>query len=200
MSQPIASIASQSASLTIAVFDASAADRWVPAKPAEPTTQVSGHPAEIIRGLANGEHATPIDVGPSTGYAFELEGTSGKIELYRSGDSLVLVAPPRGWWRDNHPDQAVDELFTAALESAEDASEVGSLELTSGKLLAVYMWMQNVASAHVLDVPNGGSVELSDRAGVVIDLGVGTYQLARHELDADWDEAAKLVAMYVMPA
>lgn len=52
----------------------------------------------------------------------------------------------------------------------------------------------------MIDVPNGGSVELSDRAGVVVDLGVGTYRLARHELEAEWDNAAKLVAMYVLPA
>ncbi len=199
MLTPIASIDSQTTSLTVAVFDASSAGQWVPAREADPAPHNTGHPWEIISGLARNEHATPIDVGPAVGLAFELEGTSGKIELYRSGESLVLVAPPRGWWQENHPDEEFDNLFTAALESAEDATDVGALELSSGKLLAVYMWMQNVDAARVLDVPNGGAVELSDRAGVVVDLGVGTYRVARHELEAEWDDSAKLVAMYVIP-
>ena len=66
--------ASLNASHTIAVFDAQAATDWIPTKPAATKAQISGHPAEIMRGLSKGEEITAIDVGASSGYAFELEG------------------------------------------------------------------------------------------------------------------------------
>src|ERR1700730_10692729 len=101
MTPPIGSIASLNASLTIAVFDAMTATEWVPTKPAATKAQFTGHPAEIMRGLAKGEEVTAIDVGASSGYAFELEGKSGRIDAYLLEDgTLALVAPPRAWWID----------------------------------------------------------------------------------------------------
>jgi hypothetical protein len=92
--QPIGSIASLNASLTIAIFDARAATEWIPTKPAATKAQFTGHPAEIMRGLGKGEDVTAIDVGASSGFAFELEGKSGRIDAYRLDDgTLALVAP-----------------------------------------------------------------------------------------------------------
>ncbi|MBC7975088.1 MAG: hypothetical protein H7138_08890, partial [Myxococcales bacterium] len=92
LAPPIGSIASLNASLTVAVFDARSAADWVPTKPAATKAQFTGHPAEVMRGLSKGPDATPLDVGASSGVAFELEGKSGKLEAYRLGDgTLALV-------------------------------------------------------------------------------------------------------------
>jgi len=205
MNQPIGSLASQTASLTIAVFDAAASAEWVPTKPAATKAQFTGHPAEVMRGLAKGEDVAAIDVGPSSGFAFELEGKSGRIAAYRTpGAALVLVAPPRGWWLEHHADhaEAIDALFDDVLGAADDASEVGELELTSGKLAVVYMWLKKVGAARELaaNLASGGAVEFGDgygdgNGGLIVDLGPGRYQLARHEIAAPWDAAQALVAM-----
>ena len=89
---PLATLSSANASLTVAVFDARSADAWVQTKAAENKAQFTGHPAEILRGLGKGEELTPIDVGPSTGVAFELEGTSGRLDAYRIEHGIALVA------------------------------------------------------------------------------------------------------------
>ena len=207
MPTPIGSIASQTASLTIAVFDASAAAEWVPTKPAATKAQFTGHPAEVMRGLAKGEEVAAVDVGASSGFAFELEGKSGKIDAYRTDAALVLVAPPRAWWIEHHADhaEAIDALFDKLLGAVADANEVGELELTSGKLVAVYMWLKKVGAARELatTVPSGGAIEFGDgygegNGGLIVDLGRGRYRLARHEIAAPWDEAQLLVAMYVV--
>jgi len=207
MPTPIGSIASQTASLTIAVFDASAAAEWVATKPAATKAQFTGHPAEVMRGLAKGEEVAAVDVGASSGFAFELEGKSGKIDAYRTDAALVLVAPPRAWWIEHHADhaEAIDALFDKLLGAVADANEVGELELTSGKLVAVYMWLKKVGAARELatTVPSGGAIEFGDgygegNGGLIVDLGRGRYRLARHEIAAPWDEAQLLVAMYVV--
>jgi hypothetical protein len=207
MPTPIGSIASQTASLTIAVFDASAAAEWVPTKPAATKAQFTGHPAEVMRGLAKGEEVAAVDVGASSGFAFELEGKSGRIAAYRTDTALVLVAPPRAWWLEHHADhaEAIDTLFDDILGAVDDANEVGELELTSGKLLAVYMWLKKVGAARELatSLPAGGVAEFGDgygdgNGGLIVDLGPGRYRLARHELPAPWDGDQALVAMYVV--
>jgi hypothetical protein len=207
MRTPIGSIASQTASLTIAVFDASAAAEWVPTKPAATKAQFTGHPAEVMRGLAKGEEVAAVDVGASSGFAFELEGKSGRIDAYRTDAALVLVAPPRAWWLEHHADHtdAIDSLFDDVLGSVDDANEVGELELTSGKLVAVYMWLKKVGAARELatTLPAGGALEFGDgygdgNGGLIVDLGPGRYRLARHELAAPWDGDQSLVAMYIV--
>ena len=131
---PIGTIASLNASLTIAVFDAQSANDWIPTKPAATKAQFSGHPAEIMRGLSKGEEIVAIDVGASSGYAFELEGKSGRLDVYRLDvGTLALVAPPRAWWIDpaHHGDHAeeVDALFVDLIGAAgvSEATEVGEL-------------------------------------------------------------------------
>jgi len=210
--QPIGSIASVNASLTIVVFDAQAATEWVPTRPAATKAQFTGHPAEIMRGLSKGEELTVIDVGPSSGYAFELEGKSGRIDAYRLDDrTLALVAPPHAWWIDpaRHADRIgdVDALFAAVLgaEAVSAAAEVGELELTSGKLAAVYLWFKKVGAARDLaaTVPAGGALSFGDgygegNGGLVVDLGVGRYRLLRAEHVAPWDANEAVIAMYLV--
>ncbi len=189
----IGSVSSLNASLVVAVFDARSAADWVPTRPAATKAQFTGHPAEVMRGLAKGEEVTPVDVGGSSGFAFELEGKSGKLEAYRLDDgTLALVAPPRASWHDA-------ALFDEMLASSADATEVGELELTSGKLAIVYLWHKKVGVARDLVVPAGGVVELADgygegNGGLIVDLGAGTYRLLRRELSSSDDET--LVAMY----
>jgi len=205
--QPIGSIASVNASLTIAVFDARSATDWVPTKPAATKAQFTGTPAEIMRGLSKGEELTAIDVGASSGFAFELEGTSGRIDAYRVDDTtLVLVAPPRAWWLEHHADHAadMDALFTEVLGGVGDATEAGQLELASGKLLAVYMWLKKVGAARDLaaTVPAGGALSFGDgygeNGGLIVDLGPGSYTMSRGEIAAPWDADQSLVAMYLV--
>ena len=210
--QPIGSLASLNASLTIAVFDAGSATDWVPTRPAATKAQFTGHPAEIMRGLSKGEELTPIDVGASSGYAFELEGTSGRIDAYRLDDAvLALVAPPRAWWIDpsHHGDHAsdVDALFADMLGASgrADAIEVGQLELRSGKLAAVYLWLKKVGAAKDLaaTVPIGGALEFGDgygegNGGLIVDLGPGRYLLLKREVAAPWADDQSLVAMYLV--
>ena len=209
---PLGSLASQNASLTIVVFDAKSATDWVPTKPAATKAQFTGHPAEVMRGLARGEEVTAIDVGASGGYAFELEGKSGRLDVYRLAEGVVaLVAPPRDWWLEPERHGAyaveVDALFAAALAedaAADDATEVGPLELPSGKLAAVYLWHKKIGSARDLasTVPAAGALAFGDgygsgNAGLIVDVGPGAYTLARRELEAPWDPAQALVVMYL---
>ncbi len=211
-SPPIGSLASLNASLTIVVFDARSATDWVPTRPAATKAQFTGHPAEVMRGLAKGEEVAAIDVGASGGYAFELEGKSGRLDVYRlADDTFALVAPPRDWWLDaaHHGAHAaeVDALFDAALAAdpaTEDATEVGPLELPSGKLAAVYLWHKKIGAARelALTVPRAGALAFGDgygagNAGLIVDVGPGTYALARRELEAPWDPAQALVVMYL---
>ncbi len=210
--QPIGSIASQNASLTIAVFDARTATEWVATKPAATKAQFTGHPAEIMRGLGKGEEVTAIDVGASSGFAFELEGKSGRLDAYRlDAGTLALVAPPRAWWRDpaHHGGQAdeVDALFAEVVGAGgvDEATEVGQLELPSGKLAAIYMWLKNVGAARDLasTVSIGGVLAFDDgygeaNGGLIVDLGPGRYLLLRREVAAPWDEDQSLVAMYLV--
>ncbi len=209
----IATIASPTASLTLVVFDASAATEWIPTKPAANKAQFTGHPAQVMRGLAKGEEVTTVDVGPSSGLAFELEGKSGRIEAYRTAAApLVLVAPPRTWWVEHHADHEIDALFAEALAArpigaGDDATEVGEIELTSGKLLAAYMWLKNMGAARELaaSMPSGGVVSFGDGYGdgdgaLIVDLGAGRYRLARHETPAPWDDDQVLVTMFLTPA
>lgn len=205
--QPIGSIASVNASLTIALFDARSATDWIPTKPAATKAQFTGTPAEIMRGLSKGEELTAIDVGASSGFAFELEGSSGRIDAYRvDDDTLVLVAPPRAWWLEHHGDHAaeIDTLFTEVLSGADDAVEAGQLELASGKLLAVYMWLKKVGAARDLaaTVPAGGALSFGDgygeNGGLIVDLGPGSYTMSRGERAAPWDTDQSLIAMYLV--
>jgi hypothetical protein len=210
--QPIGSIASLNASLTIAVFDAASATEWIPTKPAATKAQFTGHPAEIMRGLSKGEELTAIDVGASSGYAFELEGKSGRLDAYRLDDgTLALMAPSRAWWSDpaHHGDHAeeVAALFAEALDAnaIADATEVGQLELRSGKLVAVYMWLKKVGAARDLasTVPTGGALEFGDgygegNGGLIVDIGAGKYLLMRRDVAAPWDAAQSLVTMYLV--
>ena len=211
-SQPIGSIASLNASLTIAVFDARTATEWVPTKPAATKAQFTGHPAEVMRGLGKGEEITSIDVGASSGYAVELEGKSGRIDAYRLDDgTLALIAPPRAWWIDpaHHGDHAdeIDALFAdvVAAGGADEATEVGQLELPSGKLAAVYLWLKKVGAARDLaaTVPDGGALAFGDgygegNGGLIVDVGPGRFRLLRHEVAAPWDADQSLVAMYLV--
>lgn len=212
---PIGSLASQNASLTVVVFDARSATDWVPTKPAATKAQFTGHPAEVMRGLGKGEEVAAIDVGASGGYAFELEGASGRLDAYRLDDgTLVLAAPPRAWWLEaaRHADRTseVDALFAELLATPDvedgDATPVGELELTSGQLAVVYLWHKKVGAARELaaTVPPGGALAFGDgygesTGGLIVDLPPGTYQLLRGELTAPWDEDQALVAMYLVP-
>jgi hypothetical protein len=210
MQTPIGSIASLNASLTIAVFDARSATEWVPTKPAATKAQFTGHPAEVMRGLAKGEEATAVDVGASSGFAFELEGTSGRIDAYRVDDTtLALVAPPRAWWVEHHAEQvpAIDALFSKALSvsGVAQATDIGELELPSGKLAAVYLWLKKVGAARDLAaaLPAGGALEFGDgygdgNGGLIVDVGAGTHLLVRHELTAPWADEQTLVVMYLV--
>jgi hypothetical protein len=107
-----------------------------------------------MRGLSKGEEVTAVDVGASSGYAFEREGTSGRLEAYRLADgTLALVAPPHAWWIDpeHHGGHAgeVDALFAEVIGAGgvAEATEVGELDLTSGKLAVVYLWLKKVGAA-----------------------------------------------------
>lgn len=167
MTLPIATLVSPTTSLTIVVFDAAAATEWVPTKPAANKAQFTGHPAEVMRGLAKGDDVTTVDVGSSSGVAFELEGRSGRIDAYRTADApLVLVAPPRTWWAEHHAAHSdeLDALFADALGGGADATEVGEIELTSGKLLAAYMWLKKMGAARELaaSLPSGGVASFGD--------------------------------------
>jgi hypothetical protein len=187
---PLATLSSATASLTVAVFDARSADAWVPTKAAENKAQFTGHPAQILRGLGKGEELTPIDVGPSTGVAFELEGTSGRLDAYRIENGIALVAPARSWWAAD-----VDAMFTELLGAADDASELGEIELDSGRLAVVYMWLAQVKQAKELAVPAGGAASFGENnGGLVIDLEPGRYRVLRHELGDD----PPLVAMFFL--
>ncbi len=205
-STPIGSIASLNASLTVAIFDARSATDWVPTKPAATKAQFTGTPAEIMRGLAKGEEMTAVDVGASSGFAFELEGKSGKIDAHRLADgTLALVAPPRAWWQDAQADALFAEILGGS--GVEEATEVGELELPSGKLAVVYLWLKKVGSARDLavTVPSGGALEFGDgygegSGGLIVDLPPGRYRLLRHEVTAPWDADQALVAMYLAPA
>jgi hypothetical protein len=199
VTQLLGTITSLNASLTVAVFDARSADAWVPTKAAENKAQFTGHPAEILRGLGKGEELTPIDVGPSGGVAFELEGASGQLDAYRVANGLALVAPGRAWWRD----EDVDALFAELLGGEEDATELEHLEIESGRLAVVYVWLRQVAQAKELAVPGGGAASFGDRdgassGGLVIDLAPGRYSVRRHEIDAP--DGRGLVAMFFVRA
>jgi hypothetical protein len=198
---PIGTLVSTTASLTLVVFDAASAADWVPTKAAATKAQFTGHPAEIMRGLAKGEEVAAVDVGASGGFAFELEGKSGRIEVYRVAGGLALVAPPRAWLRERTPGADVDALFAEALGAADEATELGELELTSGKLAAVYLWHKKVGAAQGLAaaLAPGTAQAFGDGygdgdGGLVIDVGPGTYRLARHEVTRD-DHT--LVAMFL---
>lgn len=205
---PLATIASQTASLTVAVFDAASASAWVPTKAAETKAQFTGHPADIMRGLGKGEEVTAIDVGASSGFAFELEGKSGRIELYRiDATTVALLAPPRAWWSERDHAAEVDALFGDALavDGADAATELGEVDLASGKLAVVYMWHKKVAAARDLDVPNTGAVAFGDGygegdGGMVVDLGAGSHRLLKRELEAPWEDGPSLVVMYLRRA
>jgi len=175
---PLATVSSRTASLTVAIFDASTRDAWVHSKAAENKAQFTGHPAEIMRGLGKGEDLVAVDVGASAGYAFELEGQSGKLEVYEVDGGFALVAPPRAWWAEHHADHADENA--ALFDDLEhvDGEELGELELSSGKLAIVYLWDTNV--------PDNATV---------IDASTGTYQLRKRTIDAPW--GASLVVMYV---
>jgi len=199
---PIGSIASLNASLTVAMFDARSATDWVPTKPAATKQQFSGHPAEIMRGLAKGEAVTSVDVGGSSGFAFELEGKSGRIEVYRLADgTLALIAPPRSFWKSTDADALFDQMLGGV---ADDADEVGELELSSGKLAIVYLWLKKVGLARELaaTVPDDGAIEFGDgygegNGGLIVAMPQGRYRLLRHEVAAPWDADLALVAMYL---
>ncbi len=203
---PIGTIASLNASLTVAIFDARSATDWVPTKPAATKAQFTGTPAEIMRGLAKGEEMTAVDVGASSGFAFELEGKSGKIDAYRLADgTIALVAPPRAWWEASEADGLFDDVLGPG--GVDEATEVGELELPSGKLAIVYLWLKKVGAARDLaaTVPSGGALAFGDgygdgNGGLIIDLAAGRYRLLRHEVAAPWDEDQALVAMYLVSA
>lgn len=183
----LGTITSPTASLILVLIDAAAAPSWVPTKPAANKAQFTGHPAEVMRGLATGDDVTPIDVGPNGGFAFELEGKSGRIDVVRTPAApLVLVAPPRAWWAEHHGEHDLDALFTTALAAHDEATEVGELELTSGQLLAAYLWLEAIGSP--------------GERGLIVELGAGRYRLARHETPAPWDDEQVLVTMFLLPA
>lgn len=203
----IGSLASLNASLTVVIFDARSATDWVPTKPAATKAQFTGHPAEIMRGLAKGEEVTAVDVGASGGFAFELEGKSGRIDAYRlGGGALALLSPPRASWPSDDP--RIDAIFDEALgaDAIEAANELGELELASGKLAVIYLWHKKVGAARELlpTVPSGGALPFGDgygenNGGLLVDLGPGRYRLLRHEVAAPWDAELALVAMYLAP-
>ncbi|MEO8703608.1 MAG: hypothetical protein ABI867_26400 [Kofleriaceae bacterium] len=198
----LATIASQTASLTVALFDAATATEWVPTKPAANKAQFTGHPAQIMRGLAKGEDAAPFDVAGSSGLAFELEGKSGRIEIYRiDRDTLAFVAPPRPSWTGSP--EAVEVLFADAFASTDDASDLGEIELTSGRLAAVYMWHKKVGAARDVAVSGDGATTFGDGYGdfdngAVIAATAGTYRLSKRELVAPWDDGQTLVVVYAV--
>ncbi|CAN5649339.1 hypothetical protein BH11MYX1_BH11MYX1_21500 [soil metagenome] len=195
---PLAVISSQTASLTVAVFDASTATEWVHTKPAATKAQFTGHPAEVMRGLGKGEEVATIDVGASNGFAFELEGTSGKIAIYRIDErTIALVAPPRMAWSDPR----ADDLFAEALhpDAIDAADELGELELASNRLAAVYIWNHKVGAAQSI-APDGGATTFGDgygeASGVVVDVGAGTHRMMKREVVASWDASRSLTVMY----
>ena len=210
MPELLATIGSQTAALTVVVFDAVHAAEWVPTKAAATKAQFTGHPAEVMRLLAKGEDVAEFDVGASHAFAFELEGRSGKLELYRVSEGVhAMVAPPRAWWLANGaPAGDLDALFAEALavDGADDEAveTIGELELGSGKLAAVYLWHKKVGAARELasTLSPGGAAAFGDgygatENGAVADLGVGTVQLRKRELEAPWDAEQSLVVMYL---
>jgi len=184
---PIATIASQTASLTIAMFDASSATDWLHTKAAATKAQFTGHPAEVMRGLGKGE---------------DVEGKSGRIDVYRIDTmALALVAPPRGWWKDRGTEAEVDALFASALASTA-GEDCGDLEVLSGKLAVVYLWHKKVGAAkeRAAALEKGGAVTFGDGygegdGGAVLDVGQGDYKLRKRELAGPGGEA--LVVMYL---
>ncbi|HEY0255769.1 MAG TPA: hypothetical protein VGC41_29780, partial [Kofleriaceae bacterium] len=136
------------------------------------------HPAEIMRGLGKGEDIVAVDVGASAGFAFELEGESGKLEVYEVDGGFALVAPPRAWWAEHHADH--EDENAALFDDIEnvDGELLGELDLTSGQLAIVYLWDHNVAEN-----------------ATVIDARAGMYQLKKRTIEAPW--GTSLVVMYV---
>ncbi len=205
----IGSIASTNTSLIVAVFDASTASAWEPTSAVPETkAQFTGHPAQILRGLGQGAELTEVDVGASTGFAFELEARTGTLEVYRDGDTLMLVAPPRVWWHEpaNHGAHAdeVAALFDEVVSArgASDATAHGGVELPSGKLAIVYIWLRTIGTAQELAnrIPSGGAMPVGDaRGGLVVDVPPGRYQLRRREVAAPWADDQALFAAYLVP-
>lgn len=194
----LAAIASRTQSLTVAAFDAAAAGAWVPTRPAANKAQFTGHPAEVLRGLGTGAELCAIDVGPAAGVAFELEGASGRLEVHRvDAETLVLVAPPPGWWQARGEDAAALFAELLAPGAHEAADELGALELGSDALAIVYVWHPGVAAAAGLaaGLAAGGVARLAEDAGVVVAVGAGRYRVARREVAGASDAA--LVAMYL---
>lgn len=165
MTQLLGTISSLNASLTVAVFDARSADAWIPTKAAANKAQFTGHPAEILRGLGKGEELTQIDVGSSTGVAFELEGTSGKLDVHCVADGIAFAAPGT----------AVEELVE------DQATELGEIEIASGRLAAVYIWLPGVNEARDLAVASGAAASFGEGGGVVIDLAPGRYRVLHND-------------------
>jgi hypothetical protein len=176
---PIATVSSQTASLTVAIFDAATRSAWVHSKAAENKAQFTGHPAEIMRGLGKGEDIVAVDVGASAGFAFELEGQSGKLEIYEVDGGFALAAPPRAWWAEHHSDHTTENAALFDDIDNVDGEDLGELELASGKLAIAYLWDKNVP----------------DNA-IVIDASPGAYQLKKRTIEAPW--GASLVVMYVV--
>lgn len=209
--RPVGQIASVNGSLTFALLDADATAAWEATDPATSARgQFSGHPRKIMDAISQGEAAASLTVGGATAIALELEGMTGVCDVYRlADDRLAFVEPPREWFDDpdNYGSQKEDvsDLFDELLadELPDDASSVGTLEVTSGKLAAVYMWHLNVPSAKAAaaKLPDGvASAAVKDRngeSGFVATLPPGTYRVHVASVATDDLEA---VAAYVVPA
>ena len=115
------------------------------------------------------------------------------------------MAPARAWWQTADADALFAEVLAPG--AFDEATEVGELELTSGKLCVVYLWLKKVGAARDLatTVPSGGALAFGDgygdgNGGLIVDLAPGRYRLLRHEVAAPWDADQALVVMYLAAA
>jgi hypothetical protein len=172
---------------------------------------LGGHPQKVHEFYEKDEefdHAM-LKVGKGKAFVMVLEGQTGEAEVYRLADGTVILAePPRVWWEedDAYAKKAVDiaEMFGEAIAPpASSAKKIGSLEVTSGKLVAFYVHADLRPAAKTLKktaVPGSVKAFGDDEGGVVIALKPGSYVVRRREVTRKWAKDQPLVVAYIVPA
>ncbi|MDB4942773.1 MAG: hypothetical protein JWP97_2307 [Labilithrix sp.] len=208
--RPAGQIASPNGSLTFALLDADATTAWEHTDPrTSGKNEFTGHPRKIMEAIQHGQQAASLRIGKLTAVALELEGMTGVCDVYRlADDRLAFVEPPRDWFEDpdNHGGRPEDiaALFEELLadELPVDAEPVGTIDVPSGKLAAVYMWHRDVSAAKTAadQLADGAVARVKDRngdSGIVATLPPGKYLVHVASVAGDDLEA---VAAYVSPA